>query len=77
MISNKSESDIIPIDSFYSAIYRLFNKDAGIQQYKLVHYDEFFEGMELNITDTNNKPINAEVTFRFASSYSSEINGLI
>jgi hypothetical protein len=76
MISYKSESDIIPIDSFYSAIYRLFNKDAGIQQYKLVHYDEFFEGMELNITDTNNKPVNAEVYFRFVSAYSSKMNNI-
>ena len=76
MISNKSESDIIPIDSFYSAIYRLFNKDAGIQQYKLVHYDEFFDGMELNITDTNNKPVNAEVYFRFVSSYISKMNNI-
>jgi len=76
MISNKSESDIIPIDSFYSAIYRLFNKDAGIQQYKLVHYDEFFDGMELNITDTNNKPVNAEVYFRFVSAYISKMNNI-
>jgi hypothetical protein len=37
----------------------------------MVHYDEFFEGMELNIIDTNNKPINAEVYFSFDSVYSS------
>ena len=42
----------------------MFNKNTGVQNLRPIDYEEVFKGMVLNITDTNNKPLNAEVKFR-------------
>ena len=61
MVSNQTDKDIIPINSLYSSIFRMFNKAAGIQDLRLIDYEEFFQNIELKITDANKKPLNADV----------------
>ena len=63
MVSNQTDKDIIPINSLYSSIFRMFNKAAGIQDLRLIDYEEFFQNMQLKITDANKKPLNADVYF--------------
>jgi hypothetical protein len=41
----------------------LFNKNTGVQNLRPIDYEEVFKGMVLNISDTNNKPLNAKVKF--------------
>ena len=51
LISNKTEIESIPINKYYSSIYRLFNKSPGLQESRLVDYSEFSEGMTLYLKD--------------------------
>ena len=51
LISNKTESESIPINKYYSSIYRLINKSPGLQESRLVDYSEFSEGMTLYLKD--------------------------
>ena len=41
----------------------MFNKNTGVQNLRPIDYEEVFKGMLLNITDSNNKPLNAKVKF--------------
>ena len=63
LISNQTESEIIPINKYYSSIYRLFNKSPGVQEKRLIDYTEFFDGMTLKLENTAGKIIKDALVF--------------